>query len=145
MAAADGDEATQAWWLAAWLRVIGVIDLVAVAAVVLPNETLGAIHADLALGSWPEAPIVAYLARSASWMYVLCGALFLYLSNDVVRYRPLIRFLTLCGVATGFVLIGIDWSAGMPGWWTASEGPGCLLLAAVTWRLTGRQRIGTSE
>src|SRR5262245_26694610 len=114
---ADGDEAVASRWLAMWLRLIGVIDLLAVAAVFLPNESLAAIHADLALGSWPDAPIAEYLARSASWMYALCGAMFLYLSGDVVRYRSLIRFLSLCGVATGLVLIGIDWSAGMPGWW----------------------------
>jgi hypothetical protein len=137
MPAADGEPPAESRWLAMWLRLIGVVDLFAVVAVFLPNETLAAIHADLALGSWPEAPIAAYLARSASWMYALCGALFLYLSSDVVRYRSLIRFLSLCGVVTGLVLIGIDWSAGMPGWWTATEGPGCGLLALVTWRLTG--------
>jgi len=137
MSAADGDDPAGPRWLAAWLRLIGVVDLLAVVAVVLPNDTLAAIHADLALGSWPDASIAGYLARSASWMYALCGALFLFLSTDVVRYRSLIRFLSLCGLATGIVLIGIDWSAGMPAWWTASEGPGCIVLAAVTWWLTG--------
>ncbi|HUQ68532.1 MAG TPA: hypothetical protein VM165_03355 [Planctomycetaceae bacterium] len=138
MTAAGEDDAaaSPSPWLATWLRAIGVIDLLAVAAVFLPNETLAAIHAHLDLGTWPAAPIAVYLARSASWMYALCGVLLIYLSSDVARYRPLIRFLSACGVATGLVLIGIDWSAGMPWWWTATEGPCCLLLAVVTWMLT---------
>lgn len=133
MAASEDESA--AGRLSVWLRIIGAIDLLAAIPVFLPAETLAAIHGQLDLGTWPEAEIAAYLARSASWMYALCGALFWFLSNDVVRYRPLIRFVAACGVVTGFVLVGIDLLSGMPGWWTAAEGPGCILLAVITGRL----------
>jgi hypothetical protein len=143
MAVADGDHSAGSRRLAVWLRVIGGIDLLAAVAVVLPTEWHAAIHAELDLGNWPDAPIAAYLARSASWMYALCGALLLYLSGDVPRYRALIRFLCVCGVVTGAVLVGIDLAVGMPVWWTLTEGPGCAALAVVTWWL--EKRIGNRQ
>jgi len=122
--------------LAWWLRAIGLVDLLAIVAVFASNDELAAMHARLDLGTFPDAPIAFYLARSASWLYVLFGALLWFVSWDVVRYRPLIRFLAACGFASAAVLVGIDWSAGLPWWWIAAEGPCCLLFAAVTWGLT---------
>jgi hypothetical protein len=124
------------WWLAVWLRAVGLVDLLAIGAVFASNRSLASMHARLGMGTFPDAPVAWYLARSASWLYVLFGVLLLFLSTDVVRYRPVIRFLAACGFASGVVLLGINWSAGLPAWWTATEGPCCLLLAGVTWGLT---------
>ena len=74
------------------------------------------------------APIVEYLARSLSAFYVLFGALSLVLSADVERYRPLVRFLGCALAAYGTVFVGVDMLAGMPWWWTASEGPPCMVV-----------------
>jgi hypothetical protein len=124
------------WWLAVWLRTVGLVDLLAIGAVLAPNASLAAMHQQLRMGSFPDAPVAWYLARSTSWLYVVFAALLLFLSGDVVRHRPTIRFLAGCGFVSGLVLLAIDWSAGMPLWWTATEGPCCLLLAGVTWGLT---------
>lgn len=109
----------------AWvLRLLGALDLLALIAVVLPRTGLEAAHRWIGLGEWPDAPIVGYLARSASVLYALHGALVVYLSFDVERYRPLIRFLAVLALVHGGIMFAIDWHEGMPLWWQCVEGPG---------------------
>src|SRR5262249_10905853 len=81
-------------------------------------------HRWAGLGELPAAPIVGYLARSASALYALHGATVVFVSFDVERYRPLIRFLALLAVVHGGVMFGIDWVVGMAAWWLWLEGPG---------------------
>lgn len=122
--------------LLAWmLRAIGVLDLLAFAAVVMPRSLMVAIHAELQIGTLPTEPIVGYLARTASMFYGFCGVLLLYLATDVVRHRNVIRFLAGCGMVAGGIVLLIDVSEGLPLWWIFLEGPCCGLLAAVVWWL----------
>jgi hypothetical protein len=44
---------------------------------------MAATHAWLGMGDFPRAPLVDYLARSASLMYAQHGAVFLFLSVTV--------------------------------------------------------------
>ena len=104
------------------LRCWGCIDLLALVAVVAPTPWLAWGHAWAGLGEFPDAPIVAYLARSSSALYAFHGALILFLSTDVRRYGPLVSFLALGGIVHGMIIVGIDWMAGMPAWWTRMEG-----------------------
>lgn len=90
-----------------------------------------AIHEHLEIGGLPAEPIVGYLARTASLFYGFCGVLLLYLANDVVRHRDVIRFLAGCGLIAGVLIVLIDVAEGMPFWWILLEGPCCSLLAAV--------------
>lgn len=122
-------------WLVVWLRTIGVVDLLAFVAMLQPVETLGQVHAWLGLGTFPEQVIAAYLTRTASMLYGLCGLLLLFLSTDVDRYRPVIRFIAGCGMAAGMVLLGIDAVSQMPGWWLWVEGPLCAAIWWSVWRL----------
>ena len=119
-------------WL---LRAIGVLDLLALAAVQMPQFLMSDIYQLLGLGEFPKEPIVGYLARTASMMYGFCGLLLLYLSADVIRYRHVIRFLACCGIYAGILIVGIDLIEGMPLWWTILEGPCCGLLAALVYWL----------
>jgi hypothetical protein len=72
----------------------------------------------------PEGPLVGYLARSASALYALHGALVLFRSFDVLRYWSLITFLAALAVLHGAVMLWVDLAEGMPVWWTAIEGLG---------------------
>jgi hypothetical protein len=110
--------------LAVVLRVLGCVDLLALVAVVMPREWMAQGHAWAGLGELPPAPIVGYLARSASFLYALHGAAVVFISFDVARYRPLITFLAAAALVHGAVMLGIDLAEGMPLWWTAVEGPG---------------------
>ena len=47
------------------------------------------------------------------------------------RYRPLVRFLGVVFTLMSVVLLGVDLAAGVPWWWSASEGPGGFVFGAV--------------
>src|SRR4029453_603233 len=103
----------------------------------------------------PTGPVVEYLARSVSAFYALVGALCLMVAADLERYRPLVRFLgvafalmsvALLGVHLGGGLRGGDLGAGMPWWWTASEGPAGIGVGALLFFLArpGHSKGGTA-
>lgn len=108
--------------LATLLRVFGIVDLLAVAAVVTPVRLHGWAHEAMGLGKLPVQPLVEYLTRSSSSLYAMHGAILLFLASDIRRYRRLIRFLAWIRIAHGIVLVGVDLSSGMPGWWMLGEG-----------------------
>lgn len=110
-------------WLAFTLRVLGTLDLLAFAAVVMPGEWIACIHEYVGLGDFPDAPIAAYLARSASALYGFYGLLLWYLAADVLRHRELIAFFARMAIALGVILLAIDWVEGLPLWWRLVEGP----------------------
>ena len=119
----------------AWLlRAIGLLDLCALVAVLMPREWHGRAHEAAGLGAIPDAPIVLYLTRSASSLYALYGALLLFLSADVARHLAVIRFLALAAQMHTLALVAIDLNAGLPAWWIVSEGLGYFgWSAAVLW------------
>jgi predicted translation initiation factor SUI1 len=55
---------------------------------------------------------------------------------DLERYRPLLRFLGLAFALMSVVLLGVDLAAGMPWWWSASEGPGGVALTRMPAQVT---------
>src|SRR5262249_7510852 len=82
-------------------------------------------------GEMPTGPVVEYLARSLSAFYAVMGALCLVLATDLERYRPLVGFLGVAFALMSLVLLGVDLAAGMPWWWSASEGPGGVVFGAL--------------
>jgi hypothetical protein len=113
------------------LRILGVTALFALVAVFMPLSWMAATHRWLGLGEMPTAPIVEYLARSLSAFYALVGALCLMVAADLERYQPLVRFLGLAIVLMSVVVLGVDLAVGMPWWWSASEGPGGVVLGTL--------------
>ncbi len=105
------------------LRALGLLDLLALVAVAMPHAWMSAAHGWVGLGPLPQQPIIAYLTRSASALYALHGAMVLFVSFDVGRYLPLIRFLAIAALVHGAVMLGIDVAAGMPALWTLIEPP----------------------
>ena len=90
------------------LRVVGSASLLALIFVVAPESRMVSMHADLGLGRLPDAPIVGYLARSTSAFYAIEGGLFWVVSFDLVRYRPVVRYLGATTAVFGVVLLGVD-------------------------------------
>jgi hypothetical protein len=113
------------------LRLVGVGALFALVAVFMPLSWMAATHRWLGLGEMPTGPVVEYLARDLSAFYALVGALCLVIATDLERYRPLVRFFALACIVLSILFTGIDLSAGMPWWWTASEGPGGVVFGAL--------------
>jgi hypothetical protein len=113
------------------LRFVGVGALFALVAVLMPMSWMAATHRWLGLGEMPTGPVVEYLARSLSAFYAVMGALCLVVAADPERYRPLVRFLGVASALMSVVLLGVDLAAGMPWWWSASEGPGGVVFGAL--------------
>ena len=122
------------------LRALGTLDLLAFAAVLMPEDWMAATHAWLGMGDFPRTPLVDYLARSVSLMYAQHGAVFLFLSGDVRRYRPLIRVMAIIAVVSGGIMLAIDLRAGIPLFWTVVEGPGYIVLAVAVLALQRRSQ-----
>jgi hypothetical protein len=113
------------------LRFVGVGALFALVAVFMPFSWMAATHRWLGLGERATGPVVEYLARDLSAFYAVMGALCLVLATDLERYRPLVRFLGVVVALMSVVFLGVDLSAGMPWWWTASEGPGGVVFGVL--------------
>lgn len=126
--------------LLAWLlRAVGGLLVCALPAVPLSHRMMAAVHRDaLGMGELPDAPVVGYLARTASLLYAVHGAVMLFLSFDVPRYRPLIVLVGWLNGLFGAACLAVDVAAGMPGWWTALEGPTILTAAVLTVALARR-------
>lgn len=116
--------------LAFALRAIGCLDLCALVAVVMPAEWIEIAHDALGMGTFPAAPVAAYLARTTSALYALHGATLVFVSFDVDRYANLIRFLARATCVLGGVVLAIDLPLALPDWWRYSEGP-CIAAAGM--------------
>ncbi len=116
------------------------MDLLAIGAVIMPQHGMAVVHAWLGMGELPQAPVVDYLARSASLMYAQHAVVFLFLSGDVRRYRRLIALMAIIAIVSGGVMLTIDLVAGIPLFWTVIEGPGYIVLASAVLAL--QRRVG---
>lgn len=119
-----------AWWTRWTLRAVGTFDLLAWLAVFFSAEAMSATHAWLGLGELQTAPVVGYLARTASMQYGLHGILLWAIASDVSRYGPLVGWLIGLKLIQAGAILVVDWAEGMPLWWTIVE-PACLALMAV--------------
>lgn len=127
-------------WLQLLLRALGVWDLLALGGVLMPNHCMVAAHAWLGMGDMPQAPVVEYLARSASLIYAQHAVVFLFLSRDVRRYLPLIAFMAWVAVVSGVAMLAIDLISDIPLFWTVIEGPGYIAIASAVLALRRRVR-----
>lgn len=141
MATRDDDRRAERW-LVFVLRFAGVLLVLAWPMALLPTDVQAAWHERLGLGAFPASPLVDYLTRSISVLYGVRGIVYLALSRDVRRYLPLVRLFGWMDVLAGILLLGIDLHAGLPGWWTWSEGPGVVVGGALFLLLAARIKNG---
>jgi hypothetical protein len=122
------------------LRLDGIIMLLALVPSMMPLAWMQTTHRYLGVGELPEGSIIGYLTRSLSLMYAMHGAVLLFLSLDVRRFLPVVKFVAVLTILFGAGMIALDIIVGMPSFWTACEGPSLFLLyCAVLW-LTGHVR-----
>jgi hypothetical protein len=125
--------------LLAWLlRYIGVLEMLAFLAVVMPRAWMETSHAWLGLGSMPEGAVLMFLIRQASYAYGMHGLSLWIIASDLTRFRTLVLFNGISFVLAGPVFFLIDHMSGMPSWWTAIDGPSCALFGiAMLWLSRG--------
>ena len=117
------------------LRIGGSVTLLALLAVVMPVDWMAGTHRRLGLGEFPSSTIVDYLTRSVSMLYAIHGGLLLVVSTNVRRYAGMVTYLAAVNVIFGAALIGIDLHAGMPTFWTLSEGPPLFVIGILMFYL----------
>jgi hypothetical protein len=131
---------TSARLLVLLLRLGGAVLSLAFLAVVMPADWMVATHAWLGLGELPRLPIVDYLTRSVAALYGIRGVLMLLAARDLVRFKPIIRYLGITDIVFGMVVTGIDVSSGLPMWWTLGEGPPVVVYGGALLYLASRVR-----
>lgn len=119
------------WWLAFYLRLVGVILLLAFVAVVMPFEWMAAAHRQMGMGELTETPLVNYLTRSLSALYAMLGLFMFALAKDIRRYAPFISFLGIAYLGFGLFMVLLDSFSGMPLWWVLLEGPTVMVSGTI--------------
>ena len=118
-------------WL---LRVAGIVEILAFIAVVMPRSWMEVSHEWLGMGEMPGGPIIMFMIRQASYTYGMHGISLWILSLDVNRFRPLVILNGVSLLLAGPLFFAIDYSAGMPWWWTIQDPLACGLFgAAILW------------
>jgi hypothetical protein len=109
--------------LAAILRFVGAMALLAVVPVFMPHAWMDGCHDALGLGTLPETPIIVYLTRSLSALYAFHGGLMWLVAADLRRYAAVVTYFGCAFLTFGAVILWIDFHAGLPWAWIACEGP----------------------
>jgi hypothetical protein len=75
-----------------------------------------------------------FMIRQASYAYGMHGVSLWVLATDVTRFRPLVLLNAVSFLLAAPVFLLIDYTSGMPPWWTAADTLGCGLFgAALLW------------
>ncbi len=115
------DKLLQAWLL----RLAGATEILAFISVVMPRSWMEVSHAWLGLGEMPSGPIIMFMIRQASYVYGMHGISLWVLASNVERFRPLIILNGISFLLAAPVFFIIDYTAGLPLWWTVFDTLGC--------------------
>ncbi len=123
------------------LRVMAGLDMLAVAAMAAPWSWLAWAARLNGYEIGEAVPLVHYLTRTASGMYVVYGALLWFLSLRPVHHASVIRFLAWISVVHSVAVLAVDLTVGMPMFWCASEFGGHLAEAGILLFLLRRAEL----
>ena len=127
--------------LQSWvLRLTGATEILAFISVVMPRAWMESAHSWLELGAMPEGPIIMFMIRQASYAYGMHGVSLWIMAADVRRYQRLIVFNAISFLVAAVVFSLIDYTAGMPFWWTIVDAVGCASFGAAVLILSSRMR-----
>lgn len=122
---------TKSKLLRSLLFITGLGLMVATIPIFFPANLMAYFHQLLGLGEFPDRPITLYLARSTSLLYAVHGFVMTYTAWNFTKMRPLVPVLGWLHVIVGLTMFGIDWTSGMPLYWTVGEGPGVAAMGAI--------------
>ena len=130
--------------LQAWLlRLAGAVEILAFIAVVMPRSWMQIAHAWLGLGEMPSAPVLTFLIRQASYTYGAHGISLWVSASNVERFRALVILNGITFLLAGPVFFLIDYTSGMPWWWTIADPLSCLSFGAALLWLTRKTEAST--
>ena len=126
-------------WL---LRLAGTIEILAFVAVIMPRAWMEGAHAWLGLGQMRVSPLLMFMIRQASYSYGMHGISLWLLAMDVERFRLLILLNGIAYLLASPVFFLIDYTSGVPSWWTLGDTASCLFFGAgVLWLARGIARV----
>lgn len=118
--------------LLAWLlRLAGAFEILAFFAVIMPRSWMEVSHAWLGMGQMASGPLLMFMIRQASFTYGMHGVSLWVLASDVVRFRALVILNGVAYLLAGPIFFWIDYTTGMPWWWTVADSLGCGLNGAA--------------
>ena len=121
---------------------MGSVEILAFFAVFMPRSWMEGSHTWLGLGEMVSGPLIMFMIRQASFTYGMHGITLWVLASDVSRFRTLVILNGIAYLLAGPLFFWIDYSTGMPWWWTAIDSLGCGSAGAVLLFLTGRRSKG---
>jgi len=122
-------------WL---LRLCGAVEIFAFIAVVMPRSWMEILHAWIGLGAMPEGPVLMFMIRQASYTYGVHGVSLWLIASDVKRFHAFVVFNAIAFLVAAPVFFLIDFTSGMPWWWTMSDPVSCGLFGAALLLLSRR-------
>jgi hypothetical protein len=105
----------------------------------MPRSWMEISHAWLGMGTMVHGPLIMFMIRQASYTYGIHGVSLWVLATDVQRFRPLIQLNGIAYLLAAPIFFWIDYSSGMPWWWTVQDPLGCGILGLAI-LLLNRQR-----
>jgi hypothetical protein len=86
------------------------------------------------MGPFPDAAVVDFMIRQSSFFYGVHGLLLWFLARDVERFQPVVRFIGWAFLSFAPAFFLIDWTSGVPLWWTICDPVACGVYgAALLW------------
>src|SRR5215204_6041499 len=108
--------------LQAWLlRLAGAVEILAFISVVMPRAWMETAHTWLGLGEMPGGPLLIFMIRQASYSYGMHGISLWVIASNVERFRQLVILNGIAFLLAGPVFFLIDYTSGMPLWWTVED------------------------
>jgi hypothetical protein len=121
-----------------FLRLSAVMFLAATPFVFVPTAWMDAIAQSYGLASLPDLPLMGYLTRHLSALYACMGASYWYISTDLRRFMPLVRFTVPLTFLQALVIVGIDIAVAMPLSWIVGEAISMFVWTLILWWLVRR-------
>ena len=132
--------------LQAWLlRLAGAVEILAFVAVVMPRSQMEAAHRWLGLGQMAGGSIIMFMIRQASYTYGMHGISLWVLATNVERFRPLVILNGIFYLLAAPIFFVIDYTSGMPLWWTLGDTFGCGFFGAALLWLNLRVKRGADS
>jgi len=120
------------------LRLAGAVEILAFIAVVMPRSWMEIAHSWLGLGEMPSGPIIMFMIRQASYTYGMHGISLWVIASNVERFRLLVILNGIAFLIAAPAFFLIDYTSGMPLWWTLGDAFGCGGLGAALLWSSGR-------
>ena len=118
--------------LQSWLlRLAGSVEILAFIAVIMPRSWMEVAHAWLGMGEMPGGPLIMFMIRQASYTYGMHGISLWVLASDVVRFRTLVLLNSIAYLLAAPAFFLIDYTSGMPWYWTVMDSLGCGFFGAA--------------